>query len=226
MTGPTVTPQAPQRRTLVVRRDVLLALGEVARGGDPGEAAGELAAQGLLGPDGRLTDIAVGTAAAIGSPLVTVQVSAVRSGGTRAGDLWVGRHRAVLHPVAGGPAPVVSVHRSLLPQLLLRTLTLGPRPEAQGEGFTASGRTVADACRGTGPAPWAGPAELPVLWRVVWKAEAGSGDISVLDLGPPGLRRPAGGSGDDLRWAPVSPSAVWTALGGLFAVALEDRPES
>ena len=221
MTGPTV---APERRDVAVTRAELLALGAAARGESTGPERQSLAARGLLAPDGRIPDVVAATADAIGSPLTTVRVTAVRADGERAADLWLGRSRAVLHPPSDAAAPLVSVSRSLLPQLLVRATGLGPRPVADGPPFRADGATVAAACRGTAAPPWPGTVERPSLWRVAWRtAEGEAGDPAVLDLGPLGYWRPARGEGGELTWTPVRSAAVWQALAPLFAVTVEDR---
>lgn len=221
MTAPA---DARQSRELVVSREVLSALGAVARGKAPGGSADELAARGLIGADGLLTPAVAATAAAVGSPSATVHVLAMRPEGAGAADLWVGATRAVLHPAGDGPSPVVSVSRSLLPQLLVRATGLAPRPVADGPAFEAGAADVAAACAGTGPAPWQGEAHRPTLVRVTWRtADDASGDLAVLDLGTLGLWRPGGGEGPTLTWSPVTASAVWRELGRLFAVTLEDR---
>jgi hypothetical protein len=226
MTGPTVEPQS---RELVVSRDLLLALGDAARGKAPAGSADELTGRGLIGPDGRPVEAVAATAGAVGSPLATLHVAAARPDGTAAADLWVGTTRAVLHPAGDGAAAVVSVSRSLLPQLLVRATGLGPRPLSEGPRFSASAALVAAACTGTATPPWPGEeaVERPRLWRVTWRAADGAhGDVSVLDLGRLGLWRPGAGQGEELTWSPVSGAAVWQQLSRLFAVTLEDRPAS
>jgi len=220
MTGPVVAAPNPE---LVVPRRLLRALGAAARGEVPADARPELSERGLLGPDGLVPETVAATAVAVGSPLVTVRVTAVRPSGTGSADIWVGATRAVLHPEGQGSAAVVSVHRALLPQLIVRATGLGPRPRTGLPAFGATGADVAAACRGTAPAPWAGDAEL---WRVAWRNSAGDagGDVAVLDRGPEGLWRPGAGQGQELTWSPVDAGAVWQALAALFALALDDRP--
>jgi hypothetical protein len=228
MTGPT---EVRERRELVVTRAELLALGAVARGESPAAAGEALAARGLLGPDGRTAGAVAPTAGAVGSPLATVRVTAVGAQGTRAADVWVGGSRAVLHPGGDAAAPVVSVSRALLPQLVVRATGLGPRPVAAAPAFAAEGAAVAAACRGTSAPPWAEAVERPSLWRLSWRiagggVEGGTGDLAVLDLGPLGYWRPAPGENTTLTWSPVRSALVWRALGPLFAATLEDRPAS
>jgi hypothetical protein len=222
----TAPPDAPPSRELVVTRAALLALGAASRGETA--VVGELTSSGVVDADGRPSEAAAPTAESVGSPLVTLRVSAVGPGGTRAASLWVGARRAVLHPEGDGPAAVVSVGRSLLPQLLVRTTGLGPRPLAAGPAFVADGAAVAAACRGAAPAPWPGAVERPSLWRVTWQGsgdgDSVTGDVAVLDLGAQGLWRPARGQDDGVSWSPVRSAAVWAALGRLFAVTLDDGP--
>jgi hypothetical protein len=208
----------------VVSRRALLALGAAARGERPADEAAELSGQGVLGADGRLSDAVAPTAVAVGFPSATLRVTAARPEGTRAADLWLGGGRAVLHPDAGAPAPVVSVSRSLLPQLLVRATGLGPRPAPEGPPFAADGATVAAAVGGRVPAPWTGNADRASLWRVEWReTEGGTGVLSVLDLGSLGYWRPTADRDGALTWSPSTGAAVWEALGALFAVTLEDR---
>jgi len=223
VTGPTV---ARESRELVVHRDLLVALGAAARGEVPAGSIDELVARDLVTPDGRPTDAAADTAAAVGSPRGTVRVTAAGPGGTGAADLWVGATRAVLHPAGDRPAPVVSVSRSLLPQLVVRATGLGPRPLAGGPAFSADAALVAAACAGTATPPWAGAeaVQRPRLWRVTWRAGEARGDIGFLDLGPLGLWRPAPAQGPALTWSPVPAATAWRELGRLFAATLEDRP--
>jgi hypothetical protein len=158
--------------------------------------------------------------------LVTARLTAMRPEGAGGADLWVGSTRAVLHPAGDGPAPVVSVGRSLLPQLVVRTTGLGPRPRRDIPAFTSDAARVAAACIGDAEPPWPGdvPVERPRLWRVTWRAVDGAhGDLGVLDLGPQGLWRPTAGQGAELTWSPVTAAEVWQELGRFFAAALEDR---
>jgi hypothetical protein len=223
MTSPAVAAENP---ALVLSRRLLVALGAAARGEAPGDALTELTDRGLLGPDGRLAASVAATAVAVGSPVATVRVTAVRRAGTGAADIWVGPSRAVLHPAGEGSTPVVSVDRALLPQLLVRTIGLGPRPRAGLPAFRAAGPDVAAACRGTAPAPWPESGdERPELWRVAWRSVAGAeGDVAVLDRGPQGLWRPGPREEDRPTWSPVDAGPVWQALARLFSAALEDRP--
>lgn len=213
-------------RELVVRRDLLLALGRSVDGAVPADTAEELARCGVLGADGRPAPFAAATAQATSAPLATVHIAAARPGGLAAADLWVGTTRAVLHAVADGPAPVVSVGRSLLPQLVVRALDFGPRPVSEAPPFDASAADVAAACRGEASPPWPGgePVDRPQLWRLTWETAKGeTGDLAVLDLGELGLWRPGEGDGAILRWSPVDSATVWCRLAELFAVTLEDR---
>jgi hypothetical protein len=222
-----VEEEAPTGRELVIRRELLLALGR-SSGAEPITAAEaeRLVQLDVLGPDGRPVQFAAPTADAVGAPLATLQLVAARPGGLRAADLWVGATRAVLHARTAGEAPVVSVGRSLFPQLLVRAIGLGPRPRSDLSAFAASAARVADACRGAAAPPWPGeePVPRPQLWRLSWEAAAGAtGDLAVLDLGDRGLWRPAEGEGDALAWSPVDSGSVWCRLAELFAVTLEDR---
>jgi hypothetical protein len=212
-----------ERRELVVSREALLALGAAARGERAGAAAGELAAQGVLGLDGRVSDAAAPTAVAVGSASVTVNVLTADPDGNRGADLWVGGTRAVLHGAGNAPAPVVSLGRSLLPELLVRAIGLAPRPVVEAAPFAAAGSTVAAACRGSVAPPWTGQADRPSLCRVSWAAADGTvGRLAVLDLGAHGYWSPAD-QGGELTWSPTTASAVWQAFGPLFALALDDR---
>jgi hypothetical protein len=218
--------QAPTARELIVTRELLMALGRSAAESIPPAPAARLRELDVLGDDGRPVEFAAPTADAVGRPLATLQLVAARPAGLAGADIWVGESRAVLHPRSAGEAPVVSVGRSLLPQLLLRATGLGPRPQSGAAAFVASAAQVADACRGETPPPWSGaaPVDRPQLWRLTWETvEGATGELAVLDLGGEGLWRPVSGEGDVLSWAPVSSATVWCRLGELFALVLSDR---
>jgi hypothetical protein len=220
------TAEAPLGRELVVSRNLLLQLSRSTRESISPEIGRRLDELEVLGADGRPNEFAAATADAVGAPVATMQLVAARPGGLRAADIWVGESRAVLQARAAGEAPVVSVGRLLLPQLLLRATGLGPRPPSDAPAFVASAAQVADACRGETPPPWSGaaPVDRPQLWRLTWETvEGATGDLAVLDLGDEGLWRPVSGEGDVLSWAPVSSATVWCRLGELFALVLSDR---